>query len=42
MEGLDAPDLWLRLQPLPYDQQLRQVEEDGGLQTWALCRLLLR
>jgi tetratricopeptide (TPR) repeat protein len=42
MEGLDAPDLWQRLQPLPYDQQLRQVEEDGGLQTWALCRLLLR
>lgn len=42
MEGLDAPDLWLRLQPLPYAQQLRQVEEDGGLQTWALCRLLLR
>jgi tetratricopeptide (TPR) repeat protein len=42
MEGLDAPELWQRLQPLPYDQQLRQVEEDGGLQTWALCRLLLR
>src|ERR1700680_2040607 len=42
LEGLDAPELWQRLQPLPYDQQLRQVEEDGGLQTWALCRLLLR
>lgn len=42
MEGLDAPDLWQRLESLPYDQQLRQVEEDGGLQTWALCRLLLR
>jgi tetratricopeptide (TPR) repeat protein len=42
MEGLDAPELWQRLQLLPYDQQLRQVEEDGGLQTWALCRLLLR
>jgi tetratricopeptide (TPR) repeat protein len=42
LEGLDAPDLWQRLQPLPYDQQLRQVEEDGELQTWALCRLLLR
>lgn len=42
MEGLDAPDLWQRLQPLPYDQQLRQVEEDGAFQTWALCRLLLR
>ncbi len=42
LEGLDAPDLWQRLQPLPYDQQLRQVEEDDGLQTWALCRLLLR
>jgi tetratricopeptide (TPR) repeat protein len=42
LEGPDAPDLWRRLQPLPYDQQLRQVEEDGGLHTWALCRLLLR
>jgi tetratricopeptide (TPR) repeat protein len=42
LEGLDAPDLWQRLQPLPYDQQLQQLEEDGGLQTWALCRLLLR
>jgi tetratricopeptide (TPR) repeat protein len=42
LEGPDAPDLWRQLQPLPYDQQLRQVEEDGGLQTWALCRLLLR
>jgi tetratricopeptide (TPR) repeat protein len=42
LEGLDAPDLWQRLQPLPYNQQLQQVEEDGGLQTWALCRLLLR
>jgi tetratricopeptide (TPR) repeat protein len=42
LEGLDAPELWRRLEPLPYDQQLRQVEEDGGLQTWALCRLLLR
>jgi tetratricopeptide (TPR) repeat protein len=42
LEGLDAPDLLQRLQPLPYDQQLRQVEEDGELQTWALCRLLLR
>jgi tetratricopeptide (TPR) repeat protein len=42
MEAADAPDLWNRLQPLPYDQQLRQVEEDGELQTWALCRLLLR
>jgi hypothetical protein len=42
LEGLDAPDLWQRLQSLPYDQQLQQVEEDGELQTWALCRLLLR
>ncbi|MBV8202520.1 MAG: hypothetical protein JOZ15_18025 [Acidobacteria bacterium] len=42
LEGLDAPDLWQRLHPLPYDQQLRQVEEEGELQTWALCRLLLR
>ena len=42
MESADLPDLWKRLQPLPYDQQLRQVEEDGELQTWTLCRLLLR
>jgi tetratricopeptide (TPR) repeat protein len=42
MEGLDAPELLQRLQPLPYDQQLQQVEEDGALQTWAVCRLLLR
>jgi tetratricopeptide (TPR) repeat protein len=42
LEGLEAPDLWQRLDPLPYDQQLRQIEEDGALQTWALCRLLLR
>ncbi len=42
LEGLDAPELWRRLEPLPYDQQLRQVEDDGALQTWGLCRLLLR
>jgi tetratricopeptide (TPR) repeat protein len=42
MEGSDAPDLWQRLEALPYSQQLRQVEEDGALQTWGLCRLLLR
>jgi tetratricopeptide (TPR) repeat protein len=42
LEGLDAPNLWQRLQPMPYPQQLQQVEEDGELQTWALCRLLLR
>ncbi len=42
LEGGEAPALWERLQPLPYDEQLRQVEDDGALQTWALCRLLLR
>lgn len=42
LEGLDAPELWQRLHLLPYDEQLRQVEEDGAFQTWALCRLLLR
>ena len=42
MEAADLSNLWKRLQPLPYDQQLRQVEEDGELQTWTLCRLLLR
>jgi tetratricopeptide (TPR) repeat protein len=41
-EAADAPDLWRRLEPLPYDQQLREIEQDGALQTWALCRLLLR
>src|SRR5260370_39899108 len=42
LEGLDAPDLWHRLEPRPYTHQLRQVEGDGGFQTWALCRPLLR
>jgi tetratricopeptide (TPR) repeat protein len=42
LEGREAPGQWKRLQDLPYEEQLRQVEEDGELQTWALCRLLLR
>jgi hypothetical protein len=42
MEGGDAPVLWERLEPLGYHEQLRRVEEDGALQTWALCRLVLR
>jgi tetratricopeptide (TPR) repeat protein len=41
-EAADAPDLWRHLEPQPYDQQRREIEEDGALQTWALCRLLLR
>jgi hypothetical protein len=42
MEGGEAPALWERLQILPYEEQLLHVEEDGALQSWALCRLLLR
>lgn len=42
MEGPEAPALWEQLKDVPYEQQLRQVEEDGALQSWALCRLLLR
>jgi tetratricopeptide (TPR) repeat protein len=37
-----VPDLWRRLEPLPYLDQLGAVEADETLQTWALCRYLQR
>jgi tetratricopeptide (TPR) repeat protein len=37
-----APDLWRRLEPLPYLDQLGAIEADETLHTWALCRYLQR
>ncbi len=42
VEGQDAPELWARLDDLPYAEQLREVEDGDDLHTWGLCRLLLR
>jgi tetratricopeptide (TPR) repeat protein len=41
-EGRRAPELWRRLAPRPYPEQLREVEEDEELHTWGLCQLLLK
>src|SRR5260370_13546428 len=41
LEGLDAPDLCDRLEPLPYDQQLRRGEGVDGVARLALSPLLL-
>jgi tetratricopeptide (TPR) repeat protein len=41
-EGAEAPALWRRLEPLPYAAQLGAIDADPALQTWGLCRLLLR
>src|SRR6202049_3209007 len=38
LEGLDAPELWQRLQPLPYEQPLRQGGGGRGVQTRGLRR----
>lgn len=42
LEGLEAPELWNRLAERPYEEQIRQVEEDEDLHTWGLCQLLLK
>lgn len=42
LEGLEAPELWSRLAGKPYEEQVRQVEEDEDLHTWGLCQLLLK
>lgn len=42
LEGLEAPELWNRLAGKPYEEQVRQVEEDEDLHTWGLCQLLLK
>lgn len=41
-EGLEAPELWSRIADLPYEDQVKQVEEDVELQAWGLCQLLLK
>jgi tetratricopeptide (TPR) repeat protein len=41
-EASEAPELWRRLKPLPYPEQLRAVEDDEAFQTWGLCRELQR
>jgi tetratricopeptide (TPR) repeat protein len=41
-EWSEAPDLWRRLEPLSYLDQLAAVENDETLHTWGLCRLLQR
>jgi tetratricopeptide (TPR) repeat protein len=42
VEGLEAPQLWTRLAELPYEEQLKRVDEDPELQAWGLCSLLLK
>lgn len=41
-EGLEAPHLWSQLVELPYEDQVKWVEERSSLQTWGLCQLLIR
>lgn len=41
-EGLEAPELWDRLQGRPYEEQVRLMEEDESLHSWGLCQLLLK
>jgi hypothetical protein len=39
-ESREVPGLWARLEALPYEEQLRLVQEDETFQLWMLCRLL--
>jgi tetratricopeptide (TPR) repeat protein len=41
-ESAAAPELWRRLEALPFPEQLAAVVGDGTYQTWGLCRLLQR
>lgn len=41
-EGLRAPEQLAGLIDLSFEEQLRRIEEDGELQTWGLCQLLLK
>jgi hypothetical protein len=41
-EELEAPELWQRLGPLSHGERLAAIDGDAALQTWGLCRLLLR
>ncbi|MEA2601435.1 MAG: hypothetical protein QOF89_2427 [Acidobacteriota bacterium] len=38
----EAPDLWLRLEPLSSEERLRLVRSDPTLASWGLCELLCR
>jgi len=42
LEGLEAPELYKRIEDLPFDEQLHLVAEDPAFQSWAFCQLLLR
>lgn len=42
LEGLEAPEQWGGLAGLPFEDQLKRVEEEEELHTWGLCQLLLR
>jgi tetratricopeptide (TPR) repeat protein len=39
-EARQAPELWQRLEQLPYAKKLRAVKTEPAYQTWGLCRLL--
>lgn len=41
-EGREAPGQLAALEVLPFEEQIRRVQEDESLQTWGLCQLLLR
>lgn len=41
-EGLRAPEQLAALGNLPFEEQLQRIEEDGELQSWGLCQLLIR
>lgn len=41
-ETAEAPELWRRLEALPFPEQLAAVAGDAACQTWGLCRLLQR
>jgi tetratricopeptide (TPR) repeat protein len=41
-ESAAAPELWQRLEALPFPEQLAAVVGDEAYQTWGVCRLLQR
>ena len=41
-EGLRAPEQLARLADLPFEERLARIDQDGELQTWGLCQLLLK
>ncbi|HEX5760698.1 MAG TPA: hypothetical protein VF121_16035 [Thermoanaerobaculia bacterium] len=41
-EGLQAPEQLGSILDLSFEEQLRRIEEDGSLQSWGLCQLLLK